>query len=197
METERKASEQGKAEQRQPAHSTPGNEDDEWVQPERTGKSAGTETEGHRNESRIPPLLMKINLRLKAKAGEGMKEWGITFSQAQALRVIGHHGGSISQRELERMLEVSHPTVAGLVSRMRKNGFVRVTVDPKDHRNKIVSFTDKAYRHKQHILQQHLEVDAQLFRGMTDEEIRSAEHALQKMYQNIQDWDEYCCRDDH
>ncbi|MGN0361819.1 MAG: MarR family winged helix-turn-helix transcriptional regulator [Bilifractor sp.] len=189
LETERETSDQIL-----PGQAIPENKENDRAAVEEQ-RNAYADAGEHTKESCIPPLLMKINLRLKAKADESMKEWGITFSQAQALRVIGHHGGSISQRELERMLEVSHPTVVGLVSRMHRNGFVHVSVDPKDHRNKIVSFTDKACRHREHILQQHLEVDAQLFHGMTEEEIQSVERSLQKMYQNIQDWNEFCGAD--
>lgn len=145
--------------------------------------------ENERQESVIPLLLMKINQQLRASADRNLEEWGLTLSQARVLHVIGEHGGSVAQRELERILEVSHPTVVGLVSRMQKNGFVEISIDTKDHRNKIVSFAEKAYRHKISLRWQHLDVDDHLLRGMTKEEIRQAEVLLRKMYRNVQDWD--------
>ena len=152
-----------------------------------SGRPAGEE---ERQESVIPLLLMKINQQLRASADRNLEEWGLTLSQARVLHVIGEHGGSVAQRELERILEVSHPTVVGLVSRMQKNGFVNISIDTKDHRNKIVSFAEKAYRHKVSLRWQHLDVDDCLLRGMTEEEIRQAEILLRRMYRNVQDWDE-------
>ena len=147
-------------------------------------------TKEEKTESVIPLLLLNISKRLKAKGDKDLEEWGLTLSQIRVLHVIGDHGGSVAQKELERILEVSHPTVVGLVSRMQKNGFVNVSVDTKDHRNKIVSFADKAFRHKVSMRWKHLEMDEHLFRGMTEEEISQAEMLLQKMYRNVQDWDE-------
>lgn len=152
-----------------------------------SGLPAGEE---ERQESVIPLLLMKINQQLRASADRNLEEWGLTLSQARVLHVIGEHGGSVAQRELERILEVSHPTVVGLVSRMQKNGFVNISIDTKDHRNKIVSFAEKAYRHKVSLRWQHLDVDDRLLRGMTEEEIRQAEILLRRMYRNVQDWEE-------
>lgn len=147
-------------------------------------------TKEEKTESVIPLLLLNISKRLKAKGDKDLEEWGLTLSQIRVLHVIGDHGGSVAQKELERILEVSHPTVVGLVSRMQKNGFVNVSVDTKDHRNKIVSFADKAFRHKVSMRWKHLEMDEHLFRGMTEEEISQAEMLLRKMYRNVQDWDE-------
>ena len=147
-------------------------------------------TKEEKTESVIPLLLLNISKRLKAKGDKDLEEWGLTLSQIRVLHVIGDHGGSVEQKELERILEVSHPTVVGLVSRMQKNGFVNVSVDTKDHRNKIVSFADKAFRHKVSMRWKHLEMDEHLFRGMTEEEISQAEMLLRKMYRNVQDWEE-------
>lgn len=162
------------------------------------GEAADPETEyldrfrdSGRQESSIPVLLKKINLRVKEKADQDLREWGLTISQARALHVIGIHGGGMTQKELERELGVSHPTIVGLVSRMEENGFVCVAVDPGDRRNKIVSFAEKAHKHGIAIRYQRFEIDDRLLRGMTEEEIRETERLLNIMYHNIEDWDEY------
>ena len=144
-----------------------------------------------RQESKIPLLMKKINLRLKEKADKDMREWGLTISQARALHVIGIHGGSITQKKLELELGVSHPTIVGLVSRMEENGFVHVSVDPGDRRNKIVSFAEKACKHGIAIRYQRFEIDDRLLRGMSEEEKKETERLLNIIYHNIEDWDEY------
>lgn len=50
----------------------------------------------------------------------------------------------ITQKDLEEALEVSHPTMVGIISRMEAGGFVVCHQDANDRRNKIVLMTEKA-----------------------------------------------------
>ena len=52
--------------------------------------------------------------------------------------------GRRRKKEIEGFLQVSHPTVAGIISRMEQNGFVRCWLDPADKRSKIVCQTERA-----------------------------------------------------
>ena len=66
---------------------------------------------------------------MKALGDNDLKTQDLTFSQAQVLVVIERNGGTIAQKEIEKILDVSHPTIVGLVNRLHEKGFVECEVD--------------------------------------------------------------------
>lgn len=95
-------------------------------------------------EYEVGRLLKLINDKLKVKADGDMKGKELTFSQAQIIRILSKNSGQMTQKEIEDFLQVSHPTVVGLVSRLEQKGFLISWLDSADRRNKIVMMTDKA-----------------------------------------------------
>lgn len=95
-------------------------------------------------EHEVGRLLKLINDKLKVKADGDMKGKELTFSQAQIIRILSKNSGQMTQKEIEDFLQVSHPTVVGLVSRLEQKGFLISWLDSSDRRNKIVMMTDKA-----------------------------------------------------
>lgn len=89
-------------------------------------------------------LLKSINDKLEVKGNADMAKFGLTFPQSRVLAVLHDSGGKMTQKELECSLEVSHPTVTGLVSRMQKQGFLDTRQSETDRRYKIITLTDKA-----------------------------------------------------
>lgn len=138
----------------------------------------------------IPLLIKQIDSRIKVKMDGHMKMWNLTASQARVLHFLQQNGGSASQKEIEEHLGVSHPTVAGLVSRLEKNGFVKVSVSENDRRNKVVTFGDKAYEHGLSIRSQQIELEQQLMRNFSEREKEDLSRLLLKMFDNIANWDE-------
>ncbi len=130
-------------------------------------------------------LVKILSDRFQAKAARRMKEENLTLAQIQTMIFIHSNDGSVSQKEIEKFLQVTHPTVVGIVSRMEKNGYVSTHQDEKDHRNKIVCTTQKAdiLRDENKAKQAHFEAD--LRRGMTDEEVSELKCLLMKVYHNL------------
>lgn len=89
-------------------------------------------------------LIKVINDKLKANADADLKQYHLTFAQSRVLAFLINSDGSATQKEIEVFLEVSHPTVAGIVSRMEQNGYLATRTDDNDKRNKIVSLTPRA-----------------------------------------------------
>ena len=65
------------------------------------------------------------------------------MSQCRVFLYLSSRGGQGTQKEIETVLGVSHPTVVGLVSRMEQNGYV-MCWPCEDGRNKNVKLTPKA-----------------------------------------------------
>ena len=89
-------------------------------------------------------LIKSINDKLKAKADADLKHYHLTLAQSRVFAFLHSNGGQTTQKEIEVFLEVSHPTVVGIVSRMEQNGYVTSWIDKHDRRNKIVKLTKQA-----------------------------------------------------
>lgn len=88
-------------------------------------------------------LIKSINDKLKVRADAELKQYHLTISQSRVLVYLRSRGGQATQKEIETFLDVAHPTIVGLVSRMEQNGYV--TCWPcEDGRNKYVKLTPQA-----------------------------------------------------
>ena len=95
-------------------------------------------------EKDIGYLIKNINDKLKVKADADLKHSNLTLAQSRVLAFLDRRGGQATQKEIEVYLEVSHPTVVGIISRMKQNGHLRCWVDETGKRNKIVALTEQA-----------------------------------------------------
>lgn len=94
-------------------------------------------------KSDVGYLIKSINDKLKVRADAELKQYHLTMSQSRVLVYLRSRGGQATQKEIETFLDVAHPTVVGLVSRMEQNGYV--TCWPcEDGRNKYVKLTPQA-----------------------------------------------------
>ena len=88
-------------------------------------------------------LIKSINDKLKVRADAELKQYHLTMSQSRVLVYLRSRGGQATQKEIETFLDVAHPTVVGLVSRMELNGYV-ICWPCEDGRNKYVKLTPQA-----------------------------------------------------
>ena len=130
-------------------------------------------------------LFKQISERLCALANADLIASGITFSQLQVLGCLWHSGGETSQKALERELNVSHAAVAGLVSRLRGNGFAETRTDPGDRRNRLVRATAKAEAFKQTLDEHRRANEALLQLGLTPEERETLTRLLGAVLANL------------
>ncbi len=140
-------------------------------------------------ELHIGFLLKSITDKLYARADADLKAKGLTMAQCRVLAFLNGHDGQATQKEIEVYLDVSHPTVVGLVARMEQNGFVTYCPDPSDKRNKLVTLTEKA-----HIVGRELKTfiprnEAHMVRMLTKDEVRQLSALLQKIYDGLDEHD--------
>ena len=95
-------------------------------------------------DRKVGYMLKLVNDKLRTKADANLLEHDLTLSQSRILRFLGQKGGSATQKEIEDHLGVSHPTVVGLIARLKDKGFVECSMDEKDRRNRIITITEKA-----------------------------------------------------
>lgn len=130
-------------------------------------------------------LIKNINDKLKVKADADLKQSKLTLSQSRILAFLAGQGGQATQKEIEVYLEVSHPTVVGIISRMEQNGHLRCWVDETDKRNKIVALTEQANALGDEIEQRIAANERKLLASLSEEEIEKLKQMLLTIYNNL------------
>ena len=130
-------------------------------------------------------LLKMITDKIKIQADANLAQHDLTLTQSRVLGYLARNGGTATQKEIEGFLQVSHPTVAGIISRMEQNGFVRCWLDPADKRSKIVSQTERAAAVAQDMHATIQTTEQQMLRSLTPEQIAALESALRTIYADL------------
>ena len=114
-------------------------------------------------------LIKRINDKLAARADAELKQFNLTMSQCRVFLYLSSRGGQATQKEIETFLDVAHPTVVGLVSRMEQSGYV--TCWPcEDGRNKNVKLTVQAEALDKDLQRNRLESEQMLLSPLSPEE---------------------------
>ena len=127
-----------------------------------------------------------INDRIKQRADADLQGHDLTLTQTRVLGFLMEAGGQANQKEIERDLQVSHPTVVGLVSRMEQKGFLTSWVDPMDRRSKLIRVTEKAVETDREINATVQKQDAMLLRGLTPQQVEVLRTCLDQICENLE-----------
>lgn len=115
---------------------------------------------------------------------------GLTQSQADIIVFLARESDKkIHQRDIERALNYSNPTVTGLLNRLEQKGLITRTVDVHDSRMRLISLTNEAFSIVEEIYRSIQETEKILLDGFSKEEIellaplmaRIAKNALRTM----------------
>ena len=130
-------------------------------------------------------LIKTINDKLKARADRDLKSRGLTLAQSRVLGFLHGRDGRATQKEIEEFMEVSHPTVVGIVSRMEQSGYVTTWIDPQNKRNKMVQLTPQANLEGETLDLTIRAQEERMLRGLTPEQVTQLEQFLLVIYQNL------------
>lgn len=136
-------------------------------------------------EARVGYLLKKITDKIKIKVDADLKRHNLTLSQNHVLIFLDERGGEATQKEIKDFLEVTHPTVVGLVSRMEQNGFLTSWIDPEDRRNKIVKMTEKASNLMKQVKAEAIMHEEEILYSLSEEQRKELKEMLTVIYRNI------------
>ena len=130
-------------------------------------------------------MLKQITDKIKVSAEVSLKKHNLTLSQTRVIQYIAKHGGTVTQKSIEDYLQVAHPTVVGIVTRMEKNDFLDCHFYENDKRIKIVSLTEKAVQISQ-VLESEITAQEQLLtKGLSEKDMNHLYHALQTILKNV------------
>ena len=128
-------------------------------------------------------LMTQISDKMRANADAVFRKHGLTYSQVHVLSFVQACGGSATQKEIEIYLDVSHPTIVGLVSRLEKSGFVTSHVDENNRRNKIVCVTKKAQQTRESLEIERQKTERRLEQALGQQEREQLMHLLSRLSQ--------------
>lgn len=131
-------------------------------------------------------LIKNINDKLKVKADADLKHSNLTLAQSRVLAFLDSRGGQATQKEIEVYLEVSHPTVVGIISRMEQNGHLQCWVDETDKRNKIVALTEQAKALGEEMEQRISANEKMLLASLSEADVKKLKQMLLTMYNNLE-----------
>ncbi len=131
-------------------------------------------------------LIKNINDKLKAKADADLKHYHLTLAQSRVLTFLHFNGGQATQKEIEVFLEVSHPTVVGIVSRMEQNGHVASWIDENDKRNKIVKLTQAAEALSTDMTYDISANEQKMLASLSTEDVERLRELLLAVYKNLE-----------
>lgn len=138
------------------------------------------------SQQHIGYLTKLISDRVKVRMDSVFVCHGLTITQSRVLGFLAHHQNRATQKEIEDFLNVSHPTVVGIINRLEQSGFVERLSDPGDRRSRIVSATEQAQSLSHEIELQIDENERQMVRGLTEQETVELKRMLQVIAKNLE-----------
>lgn len=129
--------------------------------------------------------LKSINDKIRRMGDVTFAQYGLTSPQVAYLGRIRDAGGSLSQRDLEKAFGVSHPTVVGIVTRLRDKGYIEVQTDTQDRRNRIITLTEKAKQVNDRLQSDYDEMSTSILTGLTSQEKLELSHLLDRIDANV------------
>ncbi|MGN0422032.1 MAG: MarR family winged helix-turn-helix transcriptional regulator [Lachnospiraceae bacterium] len=139
------------------------------------------------DHSDIGALVKNIDEKLKTRADADLKSQHLTLAQSMVLFYLcERENGQATQKEIELRLNVSHPAVVGIVSRMEQNHHVTTWMDPQNRRNKMVRLTPQARELESHMDELRQNWEKTMLSGFTEEEAELLKKMLAKVSDNLQ-----------
>lgn len=91
------------------------------------------------DEKYFGPMMKKISEELDRKANMQIKKYNLTLTQARVIIfLVKNQEKTVTQKELEDFLQVSHPTTVTIVKSMEAKKMIKTSLDDVDRRMKNI-----------------------------------------------------------
>lgn len=125
----------------------------------------------------------RIHECFKANGNRRAKKFELTKTQMDILHYLfKNNEKEITQRELEVHFSIKHSTVIGILGRMEKNGFIKISVCENDRRQRKVELLDKAFDVRAECKLSHEYIENKFKENFSREELECFTKLLDKTY---------------
>jgi DNA-binding MarR family transcriptional regulator len=114
---------------------------------------------------------------------EALAEHGLTATQLELLRRVWQQDG-IEQREVQAAMQVTSPTLTGVIDRLVEHGLLERRPSCEDARVKTLHLTDAGLAISDKLGAINERVEARLLRGFTAAEVALLQQWLERMVHN-------------
>lgn len=130
--------------------------------------------------------MKKINDYLIADGNEHLKQYDITLTQMHILtHIVKSPNSTLTQKEIERVFNIAHPTVVGIMKRLSKKGFITISQHPDDKRINCITATKKSMEMVDTMYEGRKHVDHMLVRSLTEEQAAELTKLLTIIYKDL------------
>ncbi|MGH4038809.1 MAG: MarR family winged helix-turn-helix transcriptional regulator [Sphaerochaeta sp.] len=116
----------------------------------------------------------------------GQKPDVLTFTQNHVLLYLKHSkNNTATLKDIEKSFEVSQATMAGVISRLDKNGYVKTFISEEDHRKKMVTLSDKGIKRSKKSEEFVQRSEKLMGSELTEDERKELHRLLDKVYTTL------------
>lgn len=131
-------------------------------------------------------LLKFVHQALEKDLNKNAAEIGLTYSQCHVMGFLHSHAErEFYPMDLEKALELSKPTVTGLLQRLEEKDFISLVPDKRDKRYKKIVLTEKAWEFHEKMQATLCRTQKKLYKNISEEEKDEVIAVLHKMLGNI------------
>ena len=131
-------------------------------------------------------MFKQINNVYEKEFNNRLRTLGITASQCAVLDYLFDcEKEEVTQRDIEKGLNLRNPTVTGLLKRLDEKGYILSVSSNTDKRCKNIYLTEKAYDIQRRMENQRRKLGNMLTIGMNKKEIEALDKMLNKVLYNI------------
>ena len=109
----------------------------------------------------------------------------LTAAQGHIMGFLAHRKEPPCPRDIEQALQLSHPTVSGLLTRLEKKGFIALRPDPADKRCKRIYILPRGQACHQHMIETMDATEKKLLQDFTPQEQMLFSQLLDRAITNI------------
>lgn len=124
--------------------------------------------------------LLRTGDMLEGRLGRLFRDYGITSSQYNVLRILRGEGTALPCLEIARRLIQVVPAITGLLDRLEEQGLVTRQRSVGDRRVVYIELTDKAQTLLERLDKPVLDLHQTLLGHMTEQELRTLSQLVEK-----------------
>lgn len=137
--------------------------------------------------------IRRINNAVLKVRNKRLADFDITAAQSDILLYLIRNYkemDEINQLDIQKFLQLSNPTVSGLLNRLEDKGFITRTPSIKDARYNCVLPTDKAIEHRGVMLEHMFYCEDAMLSNFSEDEKEALTVLLDKALENIEALDD-------
>ncbi len=135
--------------------------------------------------TQLAPLLGYCDHQFHQLMDRMLRQYDISPMQGRVLGYLQRTAEPVNQRALEQFLMVRPSTVNGIVCRLEEKGLITRSISTQDGRCRLLSLTEQGRSFNNHFCIIAAQVNAQLERGFSSEELLQLHSFLLRLADNL------------